>query len=99
MPTGWKDTSFPGFVATIFGATGAIWSWKSGGRLRYLAGSVELEVSDDGAGNGDRGRADGHGLIGMRERVAIYGGRLEAGARPSGGYRIRARLPFEPAGR
>ena len=68
-------------------------------RLRYLAGAVELEVSDDGAGNGDRGRADGHGLIGMRERVAIYGGRLEAGARPSGGYRIRARLPFEPAGR
>jgi len=37
VPTGWKDTSFPGFIATIFGATGAIWSWKSGGHLRYVA--------------------------------------------------------------
>jgi hypothetical protein len=38
VPKGWKDTSFPGFIAVIFGATGAIWSWKSGGRPRYLAG-------------------------------------------------------------
>jgi signal transduction histidine kinase len=68
-------------------------------RLRYLPGAIELEVSDDGAGNGVGGEAGGHGLVGMRERVAIYGGRLEAGTRPAGGYLIRARLPFEPAGR
>jgi signal transduction histidine kinase len=67
--------------------------------VRYLPGAVELEVSDDGAGNGARGVAGGHGLVGMRERVSIYGGRLEAGARPSGGYVIRAQLPFERAGR
>jgi signal transduction histidine kinase len=54
-------------------------------RVSYLAGAVELEVSDDGTGNGARGTADGHGLIGMRERVSVYGGRLEAGARPCGG--------------
>jgi signal transduction histidine kinase len=68
-------------------------------RVRYLANAVELEVSDDGAGARARGGASGHGLIGMRERVSVYGGRLEVGAPPSGGYLIRARLPFEPTER
>jgi signal transduction histidine kinase len=63
--------------------------------VRYVPGAVEVEVTDDGAGNGT-GPGGGHGLIGMRERVAVYGGHLEAGAGPSGGYRIHARLPFEP---
>jgi signal transduction histidine kinase len=68
-------------------------------RMRYLSGAVELEISDDGAGQGASPGTGGHGLIGMQERVAVYGGRLDAGAGPSGGYLIRARLPFEPAGR
>src|SRR5207302_9431811 len=61
--------------------------------VRYEAGHVELTVSDDGRGGGD-GDGGGHGLVGMRERVTVYGGNLEAGPSPEGGFRLRARLPI-----
>jgi signal transduction histidine kinase len=61
--------------------------------VRYENGHVELTVSDDGSGDGG-GESGGHGLVGMRERVSVYGGQLEAGRRPEGGYRLRARLPL-----
>jgi signal transduction histidine kinase len=60
--------------------------------IRYEDGHVELTVSDDGSGGGDGG-GSGHGLVGMQERVQVYGGELEAGPRPEGGFRLRARLP------
>jgi signal transduction histidine kinase len=64
--------------------------------VRYGQDELELEIADDGAGTGD-GKGSGHGLIGMRERVSVYGGELQAGRRPGGGYALRARLPLGSA--
>jgi len=61
--------------------------------VRYGDGYVELTVSDDGRGVGD-GDGGGHGLVGMRERVSVYGGELETGPRAEGGFQLRARLPI-----
>ena len=61
-------------------------------RVRYATGQVEVEVVDDGRGANGRGNG-GHGLLGMRERVSIYGGDLDVGPRTEGGFRLRARLP------
>ena len=63
--------------------------------LRYWPDELEVEVVDDGRGspNGRTRRDGGLGLIGMRERAALHGGRLSAGAEPAGGYAVRVRLP------
>jgi signal transduction histidine kinase len=62
--------------------------------LDWSHDALAIEVADDGRG-GAADAAGGHGLIGMRERVALYGGSLETGARPGGGFSVRVRLPFE----
>jgi signal transduction histidine kinase len=61
--------------------------------LRYGPNSLELEIADDGAGNTTRVSGSGHGLVGMRERVALYGGHFEALPDPQGGFVVRVRLP------
>ena len=70
-------------------------------RVCYGREALEVQVTDDGATTGGNGRPapeGGNGLIGMRERVALFGGTLEAGADPGGGYRVAARLPLDGAG-
>jgi signal transduction histidine kinase len=65
-------------------------------RLRFGEDEVEVDVIDDGHGvrpRDDNGK--GHGLVGMRERVAMLGGRLEAGYRANGGFEVRATLPLK----
>jgi signal transduction histidine kinase len=64
-------------------------------RVRYRPEEVEVEIVDDGLGKAvvPTGPA-GHGLIGMRERVALHGGRLTAGPRPGGGYAVHATFPL-----
>ena len=65
-----------------------------------LAGrELELEVSDDGSRARRQRRGGGHGIPGMRERVALHSGRSQAGARPDGGFTVRARLPLTQAER
>jgi signal transduction histidine kinase len=63
-------------------------------RVHYGPDSLELEIVDDGGGVPAPETGGGHGLVGMRERVALYGGRLDAGRRPSGGFAVRVLLPI-----
>ena len=61
--------------------------------LRYGAEELEVVVADDGTGPNGAAPAGGHGLVGIRERVALYGGSLESGPGEDGGFRLAARLP------
>lgn len=62
--------------------------------IQYRPSELGLEILDDGSGAPSSVNGAGHGLIGMRERAALYGGRLAAGPRPGGGYTVHARLPL-----
>ncbi|MEV4482804.1 sensor histidine kinase [Micromonospora coxensis] len=67
-------------------------------RVGVDGGFLTVEVEDTGRGPSPGPDRIGHGLVGMRERVALYGGTLRTGARPGGGFRVSARIPVEPAG-
>jgi signal transduction histidine kinase len=62
--------------------------------VRYGAEDLELEVRDDGVGTSSSDGL-GHGLVGIQERVKIYGGEMSAGAGSKGGFVLAARLPLE----
>jgi signal transduction histidine kinase len=66
--------------------------------LRYDPGELRIEVRNDGASRGP-GDGLGHGLVGVRERVKIYGGEMTAGPTDGGGFVLTASLPVENDGR
>jgi signal transduction histidine kinase len=66
--------------------------------LRYSEFVLEIEVNDDGRGSRSKDLAApgaGRGLVGMKERVVMFGGELETGPRPGGGFSVRARFPIQ----
>lgn len=65
-------------------------------RLCFGAETLELVVSDDGRGTGG-GETGGHGILGMQERVGVFGGELHVGNRAGGGFTVRATFPLEGA--
>jgi signal transduction histidine kinase len=64
---------------------------RSSVKITYADNELRIEITDEG--NGPTGASGGHGLTGMRERVALYGGQLEAGPLPHHGFKVAARLP------
>jgi signal transduction histidine kinase len=64
--------------------------------VQYGKGELRLEITDNGRGAAAPSDGAGHGLTGMRERVEMYGGTLDVGARPGGGFRVAARIPVPP---
>lgn len=62
--------------------------------VRYAPAQLEIEIADDGHGPDGAGDGAGHGLVGMGERVALYGGELRTGRGDDGGYVVWARLPL-----
>lgn len=67
-------------------------------RLSFGVYWLIVEVADTGRGPAPEPGRLGHGLVGMRERVALYGGALRTGPRPGGGYRVYAKMPMEQLG-
>jgi signal transduction histidine kinase len=65
--------------------------------VRYDRDAIVLSISDDGGVPKAADDGSGHGLIGMRERVSLYGGELHAGPDANGGFAVSARLPVGPA--
>lgn len=70
---------------------------EAGVTLRYGSDQLEIEVRDDGRG-APPGPSQGHGLVGVRERVKLYGGEMTAGTASGGGFELRTRLPLRSPG-
>jgi signal transduction histidine kinase len=64
--------------------------------INYMPETLEVQVDDDGKSPAPATEGARLGVVGMRERAALYGGTLDAGPRPEGGYRVLASLPYGP---
>ncbi|MET0820065.1 MAG: histidine kinase [Aeromicrobium sp.] len=65
--------------------------------VRLTTDAVRIRVDDDGRGSTVADDGAGHGIVGMRERIAVHAGHVEAGPRPGGGFRVTAVVPMEVA--
>lgn len=88
LPAGVDATAYR-LVQAALGEAGLGGAGRADVVVRYARSAVEVEVRDDGQIDGD----DGRGLLGMRERVAVYGGEMRAGRPRDGGHEVFARLP------
>ena len=88
LPAGIDLTAYRLVQEALTAARDAGHAGRADVSIRYRDADVVVEVADDGA-------SDGRRLLGMRERVAVYGGELSAAALPDGGWRVAARLPVE----
>ncbi len=64
-------------------------------RVRYDTDSLDISICDQGHGAARDPDTAGHGLVGMRERVSLYGGSLQTGPRPEGGFGVHAQIPVD----
>ena len=80
----------PGSTSSSRSKAGARRVWVD---VRYGDAEVGISVRDDGVGATEPNGTSGRGLIGMRERVELFGGDLDAGPNAGGGYLVSARLP------
>ena len=71
---------------------------KAGVTILRSGGAVRVSVHDDGAGPSGRAPGTAHGIVGMRERAAAYGGTLRTSARPGGGFEVEASIPLPGQG-
>jgi signal transduction histidine kinase len=92
LPAGVDLTAYRVLQAALGGALEHGGAGRAEVTVRYGAERVEVEVVDDGSGDGE-----GRLLLGARERVALYGGDLESGPEPGGGHAVRAHLPIGAA--
>jgi signal transduction histidine kinase len=90
LPVGVDLTAYRLVQEALGGARDAGGAGRAVVRIAYGDADVRVDVADDGA-------PDGRQLLGMRERVAVYGGELAAAPADGGGWRISARLPVEAA--
>jgi len=90
LPSGIDLTAYRVVQEALNAARDAGHAGRAEVAVRYRAADVLVEVADDGAQAGRR-------LLGMRERVAVYGGELVTSRAPDGGWRVAARLPLEAA--
>ena len=88
LPAGVDLTAYRLVQEALGGARDAGRAGRATVRIAYGAEDVRVDVADDGAPNGRR-------LLGMRERVAVYGGELAPAPADGGGWRVSARLPVE----